>query len=138
MVLIRHMKVHVVKVSALDSLKLWRYTLWKIGFLTSHEASHKHVFRVKSHNFSIENPNEVIPIALEILRDLVSYVWISESDIKYWAWGIMYKFTLLNKPELNQVYHSLYNFFLGRIQGVKIGGVSDNTLSYIIYRIILS
>jgi hypothetical protein len=50
-------------------------------------------------------------------------------------WGILYKFGLLNKPELNKVYHSLYNFFLGRIQGVKLGGVSENTLSNIIYRI---
>ena len=34
-----HIKVHVVQVSALDSLQLWRYTLWKIGILTSPEAS---------------------------------------------------------------------------------------------------
>jgi hypothetical protein len=47
----------------------------------------------------------------------------------------MYKFTLLNKPELNKVYHSLYKLFLGRIQGVKLGGVSENKLSNIIYRI---
>jgi hypothetical protein len=40
----------------------------------------------------------------------------------------MYKFALLNKPELNKVYHSLYNFFLGRIQGVKLGEDLDNTL----------
>jgi hypothetical protein len=50
---------------------------------------------------------------------------------------MMYKFSLLNKPELNKVYHFLYNSFLGRIQGVKLGGVSENTLSYIIYRIII-
>jgi hypothetical protein len=47
----------------------------------------------------------------------------------------MYKFALLNKPELNKVYHFLYNSFFGRIQGVKLGGVSENTLSNIIYRI---
>jgi hypothetical protein len=47
----------------------------------------------------------------------------------------MYKFTLLSRQELNKVYHSFYNLFLGRIQGVKIGGVSENTLSNIIYRI---
>jgi hypothetical protein len=45
------------------------------------------------------------------------------------------KFTLLNRPELNKVYHSFYNLFLGRIQGVKIGGVSKNTLSNIFYKI---
>jgi hypothetical protein len=47
----------------------------------------------------------------------------------------MYKFTLLNKPELNKVYHYFYNLFLGRIQGVKLGGVLENTLSNIIYSI---
>jgi hypothetical protein len=41
----------------------------------------------------------------------------------------------MNKPELNKVYHSLYNFFLGKIQGVKLGEVSENKLSNIIYRI---
>jgi hypothetical protein len=46
-----------------------------------------------------------------------------------------YTSSLLNKPELNKVYHSLYNFFLGRIQGVKLGGVLENTLSNITYRI---
>jgi hypothetical protein len=50
---------------------------------------------------------------------------------------MLYKLGFLNGPELNKVYHSLYNLFLGRIQGVKIGGVSENTLSNIIYRIIL-
>ena len=29
----------------------------------------------------------------------------------------MCKFGLLNKPELNKVYHSLYNFFLGGRKG---------------------
>jgi hypothetical protein len=48
---------------------------------------------------------------------------------------MLYKLGLLNRPELNKVYHSFYNLFLGRIQGVKIGGVSENTLSNIIYRI---
>jgi hypothetical protein len=48
---------------------------------------------------------------------------------------MMYKLGLLNRPELNKVYHSFYNLFLGRIQGVKIRGVSENTLSNIIYRI---
>jgi hypothetical protein len=47
----------------------------------------------------------------------------------------MCKFTLLNRPELSKVYYYFYNLFLGRIQGVKIGGVSENTLSNIIYRI---
>jgi hypothetical protein len=47
----------------------------------------------------------------------------------------MYKFGLLNRPKLNKVYHSFYNFFLGRIQGLKLGGVLENTLSNIIYRI---
>jgi hypothetical protein len=47
----------------------------------------------------------------------------------------MCKITLWNRPELNKVYHSFYNLFSGRIQGVKIGGVSKNTLSNIIYRI---
>jgi hypothetical protein len=47
----------------------------------------------------------------------------------------MYKFSLLNKPELIKVYYSLYKFLLGRIQGVKIGDVSKNTLSNIIYMI---
>jgi hypothetical protein len=46
----------------------------------------------------------------------------------------MYKFDLLNKPKLNKVYHFLYNSFSGRIQGVKIEGVSKNTLSNIIYK----
>jgi hypothetical protein len=48
---------------------------------------------------------------------------------------MMYTLGLLNRPELNKVYHSFYNLFLGRIQGVKIGGVSKNALSNIIYRI---
>jgi hypothetical protein len=48
---------------------------------------------------------------------------------------MMYKLGLLNRLKLNKVYHSLYNLFLGRIQGVKIGGVSENTLSDIIYNI---
>jgi hypothetical protein len=65
---------------------------------------------------------------------VVLCVGVSESDVKYGARGILYKFALLNKPELNKVYYSLYNFFLGRIQGVKLGGVSENTLSNIIYR----
>jgi hypothetical protein len=50
---------------------------------------------------------------------------------------MLYKFALLNIPKLNKVYHSIYKFFSGRIQGVKLGGVSENTLSNIIYRIIL-
>jgi hypothetical protein len=50
---------------------------------------------------------------------------------------MLYKFGLLNNPELNKVYHSLYNFFLGRIQGVKLGEVLENKLSNIIYRIIV-
>jgi lysyl-tRNA synthetase class I len=48
---------------------------------------------------------------------------------------MLYKLGLLNRPELNKVYHSFYNLFLGRIQGVKIGGFLENTLSNIIYRI---
>jgi hypothetical protein len=48
---------------------------------------------------------------------------------------MLYKLGLLNRPELNKVYHSFYNLFLGRIQGVKNRGVSENTLSNIIYRI---
>jgi hypothetical protein len=48
---------------------------------------------------------------------------------------MLYKFALFNKPELNKVYHFLYNSFSGRIQGVKLGGVSEITLSNIIYRI---
>jgi hypothetical protein len=48
---------------------------------------------------------------------------------------MLYKFALLNKPELNKVYHFLYNSFSARIQGVKLGGVSKNKLSNIIYRI---
>jgi hypothetical protein len=47
---------------------------------------------------------------------------------------MLYNFALLNKRELNKVYHFLYNSFSGRIR-VKLGGVSENTLSYIIYRI---
>jgi hypothetical protein len=48
---------------------------------------------------------------------------------------MLYKLGLLNRPELNKVYHSFYNLFLGSIQGVKIGCISENTLSNIIYRI---
>jgi hypothetical protein len=44
-------------------------------------------------------------------------------------------FNLMNKLELNKVYHSFYKFLLGRIQGVKLGEFSENTLSNIIYRI---
>jgi hypothetical protein len=47
----------------------------------------------------------------------------------------MYKLGLQNRPKLNKVYHSFYNLFFGSIQGVKIEGVSENTLSNIIYRI---
>jgi hypothetical protein len=47
----------------------------------------------------------------------------------------MYKFGLLNRPELNKVYHSFYNFFLGRIKGEKLGGVLENALINIIYKI---
>jgi hypothetical protein len=49
----------------------------------------------------------------------------------------MYKFGLLNKPELNNVYHSLDNLFLGTIKGVKLEEVSENKLDNIIYRIIV-
>jgi hypothetical protein len=79
----------------------------------------------------------VRPIALDRVHSLVSCLGISESYVKYVAWGIMYNFALLNKPELNKVYHFLYDFFLGRIQGEKLGGVSENTLSNIIYRVII-
>jgi hypothetical protein len=48
---------------------------------------------------------------------------------------MLYKLGLLNKPKLNKVYNSFYNLFLGRIQGVRNEGVSENTLSNIIYRI---
>jgi hypothetical protein len=48
---------------------------------------------------------------------------------------MLYKLGLLNRQKLNKVYHYFYNLFLVRIQGVKIGGVSENTLSKIIYRI---
>jgi hypothetical protein len=48
---------------------------------------------------------------------------------------MLYKLDLLNRPELNKVYHYFYNLFMGRIQGVKNGGVSENTLSNISYRI---
>jgi hypothetical protein len=48
---------------------------------------------------------------------------------------MLYKLGILNRLELNKVYHFFYNLFLGRIQRVKIGGVSENTLSNIIYRI---
>jgi hypothetical protein len=48
---------------------------------------------------------------------------------------MMYNLSLLNRPELNKVYHSFYNLLLGRIKGVKIGGFSENTLRNIIYRI---
>ena len=75
------------------------------------------------------------PLSLEILWTIFSCVQVSKSDVKYWARVILYKFTLVNKPELNKVCHSLYNFFLGRIQGVKLGGVSENILSNVIYRI---
>ena len=36
---------------------------------------------------------------------------------------MLYNLGLMNRPKLNKVYHSFYNLFLGRIQGVKIGGV---------------
>jgi hypothetical protein len=48
---------------------------------------------------------------------------------------MLYNFALVNKLEWNKVYHFLYNSFSGRIQGVKLGGVSWNTLSNIIYMI---
>jgi hypothetical protein len=48
---------------------------------------------------------------------------------------MLYKLGIMNKLKLNKVYHSFYNFLLGRIQGVKLGGVSENTLSNIIYGI---
>ena len=72
---------------------------------------------------------------MEIVQNVFSFVRVSESDVKYWAWGVLYKFSLLNRPELYKVYHSFYKFFLGRIQRVKLGGASKNTLSNIIYRI---
>jgi hypothetical protein len=37
----------MVKNLSLYALQFWRYTMWKIGFLTSPEASHKQVFQVK-------------------------------------------------------------------------------------------
>jgi hypothetical protein len=46
-------------------------------------------------------------------------------------------FSLLNKEELNKVYLFIYNSFSGRINGVKLGGVLENTLSNIIYKIIV-
>jgi hypothetical protein len=74
-------------------------------------------------------------ISLERVWTVVSFVQVSESDVKYSAQVILYTLGLLNRPELNKVYHSFYYFFLGRIQEVKLGGVSENTLSNIINRI---
>jgi hypothetical protein len=76
-------------------------------------------------------------IALDRVQSLVSCLGISESCVKYVAWGILYRFSLLNKPKLNKVYHFLYDLFLGRIQGEKLGGVLENKLSNIIYRFII-
>ena len=72
------------------------------------------------------------PLPLERVWNLFSFVGVLELDVKYWAWGMLYKLGLLNRLELNKAYHSFYNLFLGRIQGVKIGEVSENTLSNII------
>jgi hypothetical protein len=45
----------------------------------------------------------------------------------------MCKFGLLNKPELNKVYHSLYNLFLGgrKGQGWRVKSSLDIGLLYI-------
>ena len=91
--------------------------------------------RYNSHNFFIKTLNVVGSLPLERVRTIVSCVWVSKSYVKYWARDMLYKLGLLNRPELNKVYHSFYNLFLGRIQEVKIRGVSENTLSKIIYRI---
>jgi hypothetical protein len=57
----KHIQVSVVHNSACRSLYFWSYTPWKIGFLASPETSQKHVFRVKSHNLVITDPNSVKP-----------------------------------------------------------------------------
>ena len=38
---------------------------------------------------------------------------VSESDVKYWAWGILYKFGLLNKPKLKRSTILSINSFWG-------------------------
>jgi predicted DNA-binding protein YlxM (UPF0122 family) len=40
------------------------------------------------------------------------------------SWGLM------NRPKLNKVYHSFYNFLLGRIQGEKLGGSFKEYIDY--------
>jgi hypothetical protein len=57
----KHIQVSVVKNSACGSLYFGSYTPWKIGFVASPETSQNQVFRVKSHNFFITDPNLVRP-----------------------------------------------------------------------------
>jgi hypothetical protein len=45
--LLRRIMVPVVEISISVSLYIWRYTLWKIGSLSSPKTSFKHVLQVK-------------------------------------------------------------------------------------------
>jgi hypothetical protein len=47
---------------------------------------------------------------------------------------MLYKFALQNRPEFSKVCHFHYNSFSGTIQGVKLGGISENILKNIGYK----
>jgi hypothetical protein len=105
-----HIKVSVVKISASGSLYFQRYTLWKIRFLTSPITSLKQVFWVKLSYILHEDPNLVRLVSFERGQFCSILVQVSESDIKYWVCGILYKFSLLERPKINKVWESYPNF----------------------------
>jgi hypothetical protein len=102
----------VVQISASGSLYFHRYTLWKIGFLTSPITILKHVFQVKMSYILQEDPNSVRLVSFERGTSLVFWVQFLESGIKYWTCGILYKFSLQNSPKINKVWESYHNFHL--------------------------
>jgi hypothetical protein len=50
-------------------------------------------------------------IPLKNVQSIVCFVRVSKPDIKYLAPGMLYKFTLQNRPTFNNVCHFLYNSF---------------------------
>jgi hypothetical protein len=51
-------------------------------------------------------------VAFERGQSIVFMVQISELGIKYWTYGILYKFTLLERPKISKAWESYPNFHL--------------------------
>jgi hypothetical protein len=51
-------------------------------------------------------------LAFEKGQSIVFIVQISDSSIKYWTCGILYKFALHKRPKISKVWESYHNFQL--------------------------